>query len=211
MKLSKLASAVFAVLGTVLLVGSIGLCMVSWSRPVSGIQPPEGAEECARAVLEVLDNGDFFAAAEYFAGQPELGLDQEPATPGGKQLWDAYRASVVVEAADGCYSSGTEIYQDAAVTAMDLTAVMAQLNSRAAELLKQRLEAAEDPAAILGEAGEVSQQLRDEVRTQALTEALADRAKTVTRNVTLKLVQQDGQWWVLPDAALLEVLSAGLG
>ena len=211
MKLSKLASAVFAVMGTVLLVGSIGLCMVSWSRPFAGIQPPDGAKDCAQAVLEALDSGDFSAAAQRFSGQPDLGLDREPAAAEGKQLWDAYRASVVVETADGCYSTGTEIYQDAAVTAMDLTAVMAQLNSRAAELLKQKLEEAEDPNAILGEAGEVPQQLRDEVRTQALTEALNGSAKTVTRNITLKLVQQDGRWWAVPDTALLEVLSAGLG
>ena len=45
---------------------------------------------------------------------------------------------------------------------------------------------------------------------QALAEVLAEKEPTVTREVTLKLVDQDGQWWAVPDKALLEVLSGGL-
>ena len=52
--------------------------------------------------------------------------------------------------------------------------------------------------------------LPEDMLTQALTEVLTEQEPTVTRKVTLKLVNQDGQWWVVPDAALLEVLSGGL-
>ena len=209
MKLSKLAAGLFAAVGTVLLIGSIVLCFVGLNRPSEGIQPPEAAQNCADAVLEAIDSGDFSGAAERFYGQPALGLDREPATAAGKQLWNAYRDSAAVETAGSCYVAGTEICQDAAVTTIDLSAVAAQLDSRAAALLSQMLAEAEDPAQLLGENREIPQNLKDQTLTQALTEALA-APDTVTRQVTLKLVQQDGQWWALPDAALLDVLSGGL-
>ena len=95
------------------------------------------------------------------------------------------------------------------MTTIDLSAVAAQLDSRAAALLSQMLAEAEDPAQLLDENREIPQNLKDQTLAQALTEALA-APDTVTRQVTLKLVQQDGQWWALPDAALLDVLSGGL-
>ena len=53
----------------------------------------------------------------------------------------------------------------------------------------------------------LSQALRlsDDRVLQALAEG-----KTVTRDVKVKLVSRDGSWWVVPDQALLAVLSGGL-
>ncbi|MDO5546424.1 MAG: hypothetical protein Q4F81_11520 [Eubacteriales bacterium] len=209
MKISKLASAVFAAAGTILLVGSVVLCAVALNRPSEGIQPPEGAEECARAVLEAIDGGDFSGAAAYLYGQPSLGLDREPATEEGRLIWDAYRDSAAVTACDGCYSEGTDIFQTAEVTAMDVSAVMAQLDSRAAALLKQELDAEEDSAELLDENGELPRQRKDEIETQALRQALAE-PETVTRQITFQLIEQDSQWWVVPDQAMLDILSGGL-
>ena len=43
--------------------------------------------------------------------------------------------------------------------------------------------------------------------SDAVTQALAEDAQTVTRNVTLSLIYQDGAWWVVPDQALLQTIS----
>ena len=93
---------------------------------------------------------------------------------------------------------------------MDITGTLAQLENRASGLLKQKLESAEDPAALLDGNGEVQKTLKDEIRTQALTQVLSD-AKTVTTQITFQLIEKDGQWWALPDQALLNILSGGLG
>ena len=209
MKLSKLAAGLFATAGSVLLVGAIVLSFAALSRPAKAVKPTEEANACARSVLSALEDGDLSAVEAYLYGKPALGLDREPATAEGKQLWNAYRDSIAVTAQEDCYGEGTSIYQTAQVTAMDITGTLSQLENRAAALLRQELESAEDPAALLDENGSVNGTLKDRICGQALTDVLAE-AKTVTRQITFQLIEKDGQWWVLPDKALLEVLSGGL-
>ena len=209
MKISKLASAMFFAAGTVLLVGSVVMSFAALSRPAKAVKPTQEANACAQSVLRALDDGDLSKVEEYFYGKPTLGLEREPATAEGKQIWNAYRDSIAVTTDGYCYGEGTNIYQTAKVTAMDITGTLSQWDKGAGELLKQKIDAAEDPAVLLDEGGDVPQTLKDELRGQALTQALAD-AKTVTTRITFQLMEQDGQWWVLPDQAMLDVLSGAV-
>ena len=209
MKISKLASAVFAVAGTVLLIGSVVMSFVALGRPTTAVEPSQEANDFAQSVLSALDHGDLSQVGTYFYGTPALGLDREPATAEGKQIWSAYRDSIAVTADETCYGEGTNIYQTGQVTALDMVEALSRLDGEAAALLSKRLETAEDPAALPDENGEVPQALKDELRAQALTQVLTD-AKTVTTRITFQLVEQDGQWWVLPDQAMLDVLSGAV-
>ena len=209
MKVSKLASAVFAVVGTVLLVGSIVTGFVALNSPTRAVKPTQEANACAQSVLRALDDGDLSKVGEYLYGKPTLGLEREPATAEGKQIWNAYRDSIAVTTDGYCYGEGTNIYQTAKVTAMDITGTLSQWDKGAGELLKQKIDAAEDPAVLLDEGGDVPQTLKDELRGQALTQALSD-AKTVTTQITFQLIEKDCQWWAVPDQAMLDVLSGGL-
>lgn len=209
MKISKLASAMFFAAGTVLLVGSVVMSFAALSRPAKAVKPTQEANACAQSVLRALDDGDLSKVEEYFYGKPTLGLEREPATAEGKQIWNAYRDSIAVTTDGYCYGEGTNVYQTAKVTAMDITGTLSQWDKGAGELLKQKIDAAEDPAVLLDEGGDVPQTLKDELRGQALTQALAD-AKTVTTQITFQLIEKDGQWWAVPDQAMLDVLSGGL-
>lgn len=209
MKISKLASAVFAVVGTVLLVGSIGAGFWGLSKPSKAVKPTQEAYDFAQEVLNALDSGDLAAVAAYFYARPSLGLDREPATAEGRELWNAYRSSMEVTTDERCYGEGTGIYQTAQVTYMDIAQTLSDLDRRTGALLKQELDAAEDPTDPLGEDGQIPQTLRDKLRTAAFREALED-AKTVTTQITFQLIEEDGQWWILPDQALLDILSGGL-
>ena len=209
MKISKLASAMFFAAGTVLLVGSVVMSFAALSRPAKAVKPTQEANACAQSVLRALDDGDLSKVEEYFYGKPTLGLEREPATAEGKQIWNAYRDSIAVTTDGYCYGEGTNIYQTAKVTAMDITGTLSQWDKGAGELLKQKMDAAEDPAVLLDEGGDVPQTLKDELRGQALTQALAG-AKTVTTQITFQLIEKDGQWWAVPDQAMLDVLSGGL-
>lgn len=209
MKISKLASAVFAVAGTVLLIGSVVMSFVALGRPTTAVEPTREANDVAQSVLSALDHGDLSKVGTYFYGAPALGLDREPATAEGKQIWNAYRDSITVTADEGCCAEGTTIYQTAQVTALDISEALSRLDEEAAALLSKRLETAEDPAVLLDEGGDVPQTLKDELRGQALTQALSD-AKTVTTQITFQLIEKDGQWWAVPDQAMLDVLSGGL-
>ncbi|MCI7727169.1 MAG: hypothetical protein MSH58_08550 [Clostridiales bacterium] len=209
MKISKLASAMFFAAGTVLLVGSVVMSFAALSRPAKAVKPTQEANACAQSVIRALDDGDLSKVEEYFYGKPTLGLEREPATAEGKQIWNAYRDSITVTTDGYCYGEGTNIYQTAKVTAMDITGTLSQWDKGAGELLKQKIDAAEDPAVLLDEGGDVPQTLKDELCAQALTQVLAD-AKTVTTQITFQLMEQDGQWWVLPDQAMLDVLSGAV-
>lgn len=209
MKISKLASAVFAVVGTVLLVGSVVVSFVAQSRPTAAAEPTREANDFAQLVLSTLDEGDFAKVADCFYGEPTLGLDREPATAEGKQIWNAYRDSIAVTTDETCYGEGENIYQTARVTALDIGEALSRLDGEAVALLNQKVETAEDPATVLDENGSVPQALKDELRAQALSQVLAD-TKTVTTQITFQLMEKDGQWWVLPDQAMLDVLSGGL-
>lgn len=208
MKISKLASVVFAVAGTILLVGSVIVSFAALSRPSKAVEPTGEANAFAQKVLLALDDGDFAAVEGYVYGKPSLGLDREPATEEGKMIWNAYRASVAVTTDESCFGEGTNIFQTAQLAAMDIGKTLSGIEKRAGELLKQRLDAQEDPTALLGEDGQIPQTLRDEIRMQALQEALAE-PEIVTTQITFQLIEQDGQWWVLPDQAMLDVLSGG--
>lgn len=209
MKISKLVSGLFAVAGTILLVGSVFVCFAALSSPAKAVKPTQEANALAQKVLKALDEGDFNAVEGCLYGSPALGLDREPATAEGKRLWDAYRDSIAVTTDEYCYGEGTSIYQTAQVTAMDIGKTLSGMDQRAGALLKQRLDAQEDSFAFLGEDGQISQTLRDEMRMQALQEALAE-PETVTRQITFQLIGQDGTWWILPDQALLDILFGGL-
>ena len=210
MKISKLASGLFAAAGTVLLTGSIVLGFLALNRPATAVKLTEEANALAQSVLSALDNGDLSTVGAYLYGKPSLGLDREPATAEGKQVWNAYRDSIAVTTDAYCYGEGANIYQTAQVTVMDIDATLSQLGRRAGELLKQKLDAAEEPAALLDEDGQIPQQLRDEIRAQALQKALKE-PETVTTQITFQLIQRDGQWWAVPDQALLDILSGGPG
>ena len=209
MKLSKLASAVFAVVGTVLLVGSIGASFFALSKPEKAVKPTQEANAFAQSVLSALDSGDFVTVESYLYGKPNLGLDREPSAAEGKELWNAYRSSMEVTTDERCHGEGANIYQTARVTYMDIAQTLSDLDRRAEELLKNKLDAQEDSAALLGEDGQIPQKLKEELRAAALQEALKD-AKTVSTQITFQLIEKDDQWWVLPDQAMLDILSGGV-
>lgn len=209
MKLRKIAAGLLAVAGSLLLAGSVAACLGAVNRSAPAVPQANDAEAFAQEFLDTLDKGNLAGVEKCLYGAPDLGLTKEPATDAGKQLWQAYRDSVSVEYSDYCYSKGTNIYQSAKVTALDLSAAMGKLNSTAAEILKSTLETAEDPNALLNEDGTIPDTLRQQALSQALTQVLSE-GTTVTREMNVRLVKQDGQWWAVPDGALLAVLSAGL-
>ena len=74
-------------------------------------------------------------------------------------------------------------------------------------LLEAKAAAAEDKTEIYNEDNSYRNELVDQALNDAVTQALSEDAQTVTRDVTLGLIYQDGAWWVVPDQALLQIIS----
>lgn len=207
MKIAKLFSVIFGAIGAVLMAGTLILCLSSLNKPAKLSDIPEEASRCAEEMMEALSSGDFSAAAKNMYGQPELGAETAPADPMTRQVWDAFVGSISYKFLGECYVSDATICRDAEITVLDVSSITRGLKLRAHALLTARVEAAEDMAELYDETNNFRQDLVDQVMEQAMKEAVAQDAAFLSRTVTLTMVQQDGQWRVVPDQALLQAIS----
>lgn len=210
MKIAKFFAGIFGALGTVLLVGSIGLCLVSLNAPVRMGETPEGAAACSEQVAAAISRKDFEALESCIYGQPDLGLAGEPEDALSRMVWELVQLNLEFSWSGDCYLKDAVLCRDAEVRYFDVTSVTENLQTRAHALLTQRVEAATDMAELYDEGGEFRQDLMDQVIQAALTQACLEDVKAVTVPVTVELVHRDGRWWMIPDEALLTALSGGL-
>jgi len=210
MKIAKFFAGIFGSLGTVLLVGSIGLCLFSLNAPVRMDETPMGAVECSDTLADAIAQKDFEVLEDCIYGQPELGLSGAPEEELTRMVWELAQLNLEFSWQGDCYLKDSVLYRDAAVRYFDVASVTRNLQTRAHALLTQRVEAATDMAELYEEGGEFRKDLVDQVLKAALAQACMEDVESVTANVTVRLVHRDGQWWAVPDAALLTALSGGL-
>ena len=210
MKIAKFFAGIFGAIGTVLLVGSIGLCLVSLNAPVQMVETPAGAVKCSETLADAISQKDFAAVEDCIYGQPDLGMDQTLEDTMVFEIWNLFENNLMFSYQGECYTKDAGIYRDATVTYLELASVTENLQTRAHALLTQKVEAATDMAQLYGEGGEFREELVAQVLREALDQASREDARVLTERVTLELVHRDGQWWAVPDAALLTALSGGL-
>ena len=205
MKVSKTIPGVFAVLGMLLMAAAVLVCVLFRNAQPRMLESPEAASAQAERMMEDLCAGKYGAAAGRMYGQPDLGVE-EPADEVTRLVWDAFTDRLSYEFSGVCYVTDTGLARDAVVTALDVSKVMASLPQRAKALLEAGAAAAEDKTEYFDEGNNY----REERVTQALIEAVQqalEESETITQNVTLGLIYRDGAWWVVPDQALLKIIS----
>ena len=200
MKGSKILSAVFGVLGILLMVATAAVSIASRNAQPRMLESPEAASAQAQRMMDALCAGDYEAAQSCIYGQPDLGAG-EPEDAVSKLLWDAFTDSLSYEFTGLCQVTDTGFARDATVTCLDVSCVTAAVTQRA------KAAAAEDKTEIYNEDNSYRNELVDQALNDAVTQALSEDAQTVTRDVTLGLIYQDGAWWVVPDQALLQIIS----
>lgn len=210
MKLARIFAYVSGALGSVLMAGAVVFCLLSLDAPVKMVKYPQEAMDRAEKLLDCIEAGDYAGASEVLYGQPNLGVDREPGDEVGKMVWSAFLDSLSCETKGKCYASDKGLACDAVVTGLDITTVMETLTERTHTLLTQRIEQATDMEELYDEENNFRQELVNQVLHQAVELAIREDGELVSRDVTLELVYQDGQWWVVPDRALLQAISGGL-
>lgn len=210
MKIARFFAVIFGAIGCLLMVGTVVLSLISLDAPVQLAEVPAAAAECSRELMDALAAGDFTAASKRMYGQPDLGASREPADEMGAMVWDAFVDSISYEFAGDCYATDSGIARDVTVTTMDIPSTTENLTARAHALLTERVETAQDMSELYDEENNFREDLVELVLWQAMMESLAEDAQTVTYDVTLKLTYQDGQWWAVPDQALLQALTGGV-
>ncbi len=207
MKIARFFAYVFAVFGFLLLVGSICLCLFSLNAPVRILELPQEAVRVSETFAQTLNDGDLTAASQYVYGQPDLGAEGAPADPETAVVWSAFLDSISVEYTGKCQAADSGLVRTASVTALDVDSVMEKLPVRAQALVNQKIASAESLTEVYDETGSFREELVGEILQQALQQSLSQDARIVTREITVKLINRDGAWWVVPDQALLQTLS----
>ena len=137
MKGSKILSAVFGVLGILLMVATAAVSIASRNAQPRMLESPEAASAQAQRMMDALCAGDYEAAQSCVYGQPDLGAG-EPEDAVSKLLWDAFTGSLSYEFTGLCRVTDTGFARDASVTCLDVSGVTAAVPQRARRCWRQR-------------------------------------------------------------------------
>lgn len=198
--------AVLAVL-TVLLAGIVTAVGIS-SEPIL-LHAPAEATQRVEKMLHAVSAGNYTDVSACLLGNPALGVDRVPENAVGRLVWNAFTSSFRYTLQGDFYADKDGLMQDVTVQYLDMSSVTTDLNARVLELVNQRVQEAQYSRDLYDENNEIREELLMEIVSQAVEEALTQRARIVTAQLTLKLVHQNGSWWIAADNALLSAISGG--
>lgn len=208
MKATKIFAAVFALLGVCAALFAAYLGFANKDAVPMLLEKNDQAQSQVVSMMDALCQGDFEVVSQRMLGQPQLGVDREPTEAVGKLLWDAYVDSLSYELEGDCYTTGKGLAQKVKLSCLDLDSATEGFHEATVKLLEQRVETAEDLNKVYDE--------NDAYREEFLMAAVYDAAAGLVKNAQVKTVEltvnlsyQDGQWWVVADNGLLDVISGG--
>ena len=173
------------------------------------LEVPQEAKVQAVDLLDALCKADYTAVSRCLYGQPDLGMDRQPADDVGRMFFEAYSQSLRYELVRDCYATSEGVALDVCITALDVDAALQQLRQQAQELLQQRVAEAEDVSQVYDESGEYLESLVEAVLRASASQVLQE-GSTVRTQLTLECVFRDGKWWILPSDALLDIIGCKL-
>ena len=174
------------------------------------LSAPEAACLRVEQTMDALCAGDYAAAEELLYGGPDLGMDTPLEDTVNRMLWDAYRSSLDYQLTGELYTTEQGLAQNVKIIHMELPAVTEKLGQRAKDLLQQRVEGARDASEVYDASGGYRETVVAEVLEEAVRQALEEDVRYTYEIVPLQLVCRDGQWWVMPDKALLNAVFGGI-
>lgn len=210
MKITKLFSGLFAALGVIIMLVTAVVSLSSLNRMPQLLTPPEAALAQSEAVMEAVAQGDYTAAGNRMYGQPSLGVDRDPADAVGVLIWDAFVDSFTYEFTGDCYATDSGLARNVTITTLDISSVTANLKARSEALLEQRVAEAEDVTEIYDQDNNYREEFVMQVLYDATVQALQEDAAYTTQELTVNLVYQQEQWWVMPEQPLLRAISGGI-
>lgn len=207
MKIARFFACIFAGIGILLLVGSMGFLLLNRDAQVRIGELPREAAEVSDAFARALNEGDLEAAAQLMYGQPDLGVSAVPETPESALVWDAFCGSISFVYTGEVQTEQSGLVRAGSITAMDVGSVMGKLPECTQELIDQKIATAADVTELYDEENKFREELTSQILREALEQALEQDSQPVTREVTVRLVNRDGGWWVVPHQNLLQILT----
>ena len=207
LKVARFFALIFAILGVVLMLGTVFLAFTSLDKPVGIMQNPDGALLCSEQLQECLNGGDLAGAGKLMYGQPSFGTDAAPQDGYSAMLWNAYVEGISFTYTGNLYLLDSELARDGVLTVLNVPELMESVQTRARALLDQKVASTEDSAVIYDEAGNLRSEVADQILQEAVRQALEQDVSYVSRNVTVRVIRRNDGWWILPDQTFQKTLS----
>ena len=211
MKQKSIIPGLLAALGGALAAAALTVCLTQRDAEPIVLSYPQGAEDCVSAMMTALCSGDYSSASQYLYGQPDLGSGVSGDSETALQLWSSFTSSLQYTADGPCTASNSGVSQQVTVTSLDMNRVLEDMAAEAPELLERKIALLDiaDMDEVYDENHEYQPGFVDSVLYQAAGLALAE-AQTTQHTVTVNLLYDAHQWWVMPNAALLNAISGGI-
>ena len=174
------------------------------------VEQPEAAERRVVTLMDAVCDSDYDTVSALLYGTPDLGVDRDAADPVGVLLWEALEESRSYEMTSECYATDTGLAWDVKLECLDLTSVTSVLRERSQALLELRVAESEDISEVYDENNEYREEFVMDVLYDAAQQALEQDARNTTYSFTLNLVYANGEWWIMPEATLMEAVSGGI-
>lgn len=174
------------------------------------VKQPEAARIRVQTMLDALCDGEYAQVSSCLYGTPDLGMDTQAADPVGQLFWDALGQSFRYEIAGDFHATDSGVSLDVTISALNVSSATANLRERAQKLLEQRIAQARDPGEIYDANNEYREDFVMNALYDAAMQALAEDATDITWDLTLNLIYENGQWWIMPEQELLKALSGGI-
>ena len=210
MNFSKLLAALFGVAGVCAAALCVSLSFENRNASPVLVEQPESAREQVVTLMEAVSQNDYAGASKVIHGNPVFGADREPADAVSALIWDAFVESVSYELKGELYATDSGVAQNIVVTTLDMGSVTANLKERSEKLLEERVAAAEDPDEVYDENNEYREEFVMQVLYDATMAALAEDARNLTHEVTINMIYENGEWWIVSDSALLSAITGGV-
>lgn len=203
-------SVIYGILGAVLAVSCLCLALMNRNASPVLVRQPQAAMDQVRTMLDSLCDGNYDTVRLCLYGQPSLGLDREAEDPVGRLFWDALSGSFSYELGEEFHATDSGVSLDVTIHALDLSSVTKNLRDRARNVMEQRIGQAEDTSEIYDENNDYREEFVLEALYTAAQDSLEQDAEQVSWTLTLNLVYENGQWWIMPEQDLLRAISGGI-
>ena len=209
MKNCKIFSALFALLGLCAAGAGIFLSLNFRNAEPVLVKQSESAENQIHGLMYAVKENNFHQVGTMLYGQPGIGADRQAKDDVGVLLWEAFLDSLTYELEGEFFATESGVARNVTITTLDVSSVTDVLRDRAQTLLQDRVAHTADADDVYDGNNEYREDFVMAVLYDAAKAALESDAKTVTHQITINLIYENGQWWIMPEDGLLDAIAGG--
>jgi len=209
MKSCKFFSALFGLLGICAAVAGIFLSLHFRNAGPVLLKQSEAAEAQVHAMLYAVKNNEFGRVGDMLYGQLAIGADRLPTEDVGVLLWEAFLDSLSYELEGEFHATESGVARNVTITTLDVSSITDVLRDRAQTMLQDRVAHTADADDVYDQNNEYREEFVMAVLYDAAKSALETDGRTMTHRITINLIYENGQWWIMPEDGLLDAITGG--